>query len=67
VTSPRANGRRENHTAICAIAIVAGLAFVFLGFVVVGGAIGFTLGGAGFGLAVVGIRGALTGESPRWF
>jgi hypothetical protein len=67
VTNERTGGRRANHTLVCASAIVAGLVLVALGFLVVGGVIGWVVGGAGVGAVAVGFRGVLTGETPRLF
>ena len=53
--------------AVCALAIVVGVGLALAGIVAVGGAIGAVVGGAGFGIAAVGLFGALTGKTPRLF
>jgi hypothetical protein len=60
-------GRQKNHVGVCAAAIVGGLVFALIGFFMIGGAIGATVGGAGIGAGVMGLRGAISGQTPRLF
>jgi hypothetical protein len=67
MATQRDPGRRENHGVLCALAILVGVGLALVGFIAIGGAIGYVLGGCGLGLGAVGLRGALTGETPRLF
>jgi len=38
-----------------------------IGFFAIGGALGVTVGGAGLGVGAIGLWGATSGNTPRWF